>query len=88
MNELRDALYRAVPGDHKEVPRAPAVPHPRRGIENTYLVAQAQSIYDPSMPPVPPRPEKPNAKMVQLGVSGTLGTSGSWGQPAPRGAES
>jgi hypothetical protein len=50
-----------------------------RTLGNVRTAAEAQRIFNPTIPPMQPKP--PTAAMMESGTSSAMGTEGTWGQP-------
>lgn len=49
-----------------------------RSLGNVYAAAEAQRIFNPSLPPT--KPKGPTAAQTELGTSSTMDIEGNWGQ--------
>ncbi len=71
----------------KPEPEGPKVGRPRklpaqaRGVRDISLIAEAQRIFNPGMPPAPVKPKGPTATTAELGSTPAMGTAGAWGKP-------
>jgi len=50
-----------------------------RTMTDVSVMAEAQRIFNPSLPPTIPKP--PNAKQMEAGTTSALDIGGSWGTP-------
>lgn len=67
----------------KEAPklgRPPKTPQPPRGIGSARIMAEAQRVFNPALPPALPKP--PAAALLDQGTAPGLDSSGRWGGPA------
>lgn len=49
-----------------------------RSLGNVFSAAEAQRIFNPSLPPT--KPKAPTAAQTELGTSSTMDIEGTWGQ--------
>lgn len=49
-----------------------------RSVNNPYTAAEAQRVYNPSLPPVPGKPLK---DQLDMGTAGAMDMTGRWGGP-------
>lgn len=82
--KLEEALAGAFgPPVKPQTPVAPPPPAPKkgrqRGIEDVAIMAEAQRVYNPALPPSKPR--GPSSTTAGLGVSPSMGVGDGWGGP-------
>ena len=80
-------VLKAPKPEPKPEPEGPKVGRPRkmpaqpRGVRDISLIAEAQRIFNPAMPPAPVKPKGPTATTAELGSTPAMGTGGAWGKP-------
>jgi hypothetical protein len=88
--EMMQAVFGVPPVDAPvpapvELTPPPPAPKPAkagRTVGDVSVMAEAQRIYNPQIPPQPPK--APSAAMVKQGTSSAMDTSGAWGKPEGR----
>jgi hypothetical protein len=66
-------------------PEGPKLGRPRkmpaqpRGVGDISLIAEAQRVFNPALPPA--KPKGPTATTAELGSTPAMGTGGAWGKP-------
>jgi hypothetical protein len=83
--EFRDALRKVFfkgtpkPKEKSLLPIHEKAKEPEKTVGDPLLSYQAQSIYNPNLPPAPVKP--PTTPQVNRGTVGGLGMGGPWGTP-------
>jgi hypothetical protein len=84
-NLIEDVFFPKQPArpaaeETKEAPklgRPPKKPEIPRGVNSARIMAEAQRVFNPALPPAPPKP--PSAALLDQGTAAGLDISGRWG---------
>ncbi len=69
-----------VPEAPPPVPEVKLPEAPSKTVKDIRIVAQAQRIYNPAMPPAPAK--QPTEKMIDQGTAPAMDNTGPWGKPS------